>query len=216
MFSTLNRLARPWAITLAPPRPSSIVVGTSVLLEQQRIIISWAASLQQQQQQQQPQQLCRWVHSKRQIYKRFKGFRRKVLDARLGIDRSPRPPPAVEFPPVYTPDKVLSHGWSLPPPPEFERPAYPFQILRTRNKPHGAVGFLPVYTKYRNDGTKIITRIRKVRGDQERFVQELRAVLKIPIPKNPKEDTIRIRAGTIEVKGHRVKEVRDWLIGLGF
>ena len=59
--------------------------------------------------------------------------------------------------------------------------------------------------------------MKKIKGDLDRFVLELRAVLEIPIPKNPKEDRIRIRAGgNIEVDGHHVKSVRDWLAGLGF
>ena len=61
------------------------------------------------------------------------------------------------------------------------------------------------------------TRIKKVSGDRELFLNELRAALQIPVPKNPREDNIRIRTGgTIEVKGNRVMEVKTWLAGLGF
>ena len=61
------------------------------------------------------------------------------------------------------------------------------------------------------------TRIKKVSGDQEIFLSELRSVLQMPAPQNPKDDPIRIRTGgTIEVKGNRVKEVKYWLAGLGF
>jgi len=56
-----------------------------------------------------------------------------------------------------------------------------------------------------------------VSGDRDVFLNELRATLKIPIPKNLKEDSIRFRTGgTIEVKGNRVQEVKRWLASLGF
>ena len=49
------------------------------------------------------------------------------------------------------------------------------------------------------------------------FLAELRSTLDIPLPKNPKDDTIRIRTGgTIELKGNRVREVKHWLAALGF
>ena len=61
------------------------------------------------------------------------------------------------------------------------------------------------------------TRIKKVTGDQEAFVQELRAALKIPIYQNAADDVIRVRTGgTIEVKGNHVRSVRTWLASLGF
>jgi hypothetical protein len=70
---------------------------------------------------------------------------------------------------------------------------------------------------YRKDGARVTTRIRRVSGDRDLFLNELRAALQIPIPKNPREDTIRIRTGgTIEIKGNRVLEVKTWLAGLGF
>lgn len=61
------------------------------------------------------------------------------------------------------------------------------------------------------------TRIKKVAGDTEAFMTELRAILQIPVPRNPRDDTVRVRTGgTIEVKGNRVREVKHWLAGLGF
>ena len=64
----------------------------------------------------------------------------------------------------------------------------------------------------------MVTRIKKVTGDTALFLQELRAVLKLPEPSNglAAYDTIRTRTGgTIEIKGHRAAEVQDWLAGLG-
>ena len=40
----------------------------------------------------------------------------------------------------------LPNTWTEPPP---TRPEYPFTVTRTKNKPFGATGFLPVYTKFR-------------------------------------------------------------------
>jgi len=71
----------------------------------------------------------------------------------------------------------------------------------------------------RKDGTKATTRIRKVTGDQAVFLNELRCVLNLPAPKNgnPRDDAMRIRVGgTIEVEGNHVREVKEWLAGLGF
>lgn len=67
----------------------------------------------------------------------------------------------------------------------------------------------------RRDGARTTTRIKKVSGDQAAFLSELRAALQIP--KVGKDDSIRIRTGgTIEIKGNRVQEVKQWLAGLGF
>ena len=68
---------------------------------------------------------------------------------------------------------------------------------------------------HRKDGARVTTRIKKVTGDRDLFLNELRAALQIPIPKNPRDDTIRIRTGgTIEIKGNRVLEVKTWLASL--
>lgn len=71
----------------------------------------------------------------------------------------------------------------------------------------------------RKDGTKVVTRVKKVKGDTALFLRELRSTLNLPEPANglASYDSIRIRTGgTIEMKGNRAGEVRDWLAGLGF
>mmetsp|Transcript_1574 Transcript_1574/g.2232 ORF Transcript_1574/g.2232 Transcript_1574/m.2232 type:complete len:200 (-) Transcript_1574:163-762(-) len=174
--------------------------------------------LQQQQQQQRHllQQQIRCKHSKTQIRRLLKNPKRDRLDKLYGIDRTPTPPPPVEFEPIWEPH-VLPNGWSKAPPEDIVRPTYPFSISRTKNKPHDALGFLPIYVKTRNDRSRVLTRIKKIKGDRERFIQELRAVLKIETPKNPKEDTIQVRTGgTVEVVGNHLHQVRHWLAGLGF
>ena len=72
-------------------------------------------------------------------------------------------------------------------------------------------------SSYSKDGAKVTTRIKKVNGDTDAFLSELRSVLQLPKPKNARDDAIRIRTGgTIEIKGNRVLEVKTWLAGLGF
>ena len=87
-------------------------------------------------------------------------------------------------------------------------------------------------------GTKHTTIIRNVHGDMNAFIDELRAVLQLPLGKKgilttalstgphgggeagrgvTYENPIRIRAGgNIEIHGDRLKEVKRWLAELGF
>ena len=57
--------------------------------------------------------------------------------------------PAPKFTPVIDDPVILPNGWSAPAGPEVTVPTYPFRVLRTKNKPHDAVGFLPVYSEFR-------------------------------------------------------------------
>eukprot|EP00594_Rhizosolenia_setigera_P013956 CAMPEP_0178960412 /NCGR_PEP_ID=MMETSP0789-20121207/12951_1 /TAXON_ID=3005 /ORGANISM="Rhizosolenia setigera, Strain CCMP 1694" /LENGTH=150 /DNA_ID=CAMNT_0020643761 /DNA_START=348 /DNA_END=800 /DNA_ORIENTATION=- len=127
------------------------------------------------------------------------------------------------FPPIYKPDKILGvSGWSPPPEEDsssagtFERPNYPFSLERTKGKPNNAAGFLPIYTEYKLGGAYQSTVVRKVKGDLEVFLNEMRIHLGLA----PKEfsDMVKIRASgtTVEIKGIHTKEIRSWLVGLGF
>ena len=53
--------------------------------------------------------------------------------------------PERQFPRVHS-FEYWPNTWTEPPP---ERPEYPFAVQRTKNKPNDAIGFLPVYNKYR-------------------------------------------------------------------
>jgi len=69
----------------------------------------------------------------------------------------------------------------------------------------------------RNDNTKVITRIKKVTGDRDLFINELRALVNLPRPHNPNDDKIKIKTGgTIEVHKNVSGKVKRWLAGLGF
>lgn len=70
---------------------------------------------------------------------------------------------------------------------------------------------------FSKDGTKAVTQIRRVSGDMDAFLQELRSALDLPERKNPRDEKIRVRSGnTIEVDGHYTSDIKKWLAGLGF
>jgi hypothetical protein len=98
---------------------------------------------------------CRYKHSERQINRLFRKHpARARVDARLGIERQKATPESIEkakptYEAVYHEAKILPNGWSKPPPDDFQRPQYPFSLARTKNKPNNAVGYLPVYAKFR-------------------------------------------------------------------
>ena len=84
--------------------------------------------------------------------------------------------------------------------------------------PHLSTSIL-TRTHHSKDGSRATTRVKKVTGDRDLFIQELRSVLALPPPKNgdSRLDPIRVRVGgTIEVKGNRTGDITRWLAGLGF
>lgn len=91
---------------------------------------------------------ARWKHSNTQLKRLFKNNpARKRIEARQGIDHSPLPLDPPKYDAIFQPN-FLPNGWCAPAPAELV-PTYPFAVGRTKNKPNDAVGFLPVYTKYR-------------------------------------------------------------------
>lgn len=125
--------------------------------------------------------------------------------------------PALTHQPFFEAN-ILPNGWSAPPQDEDilkKREELPFSVKRTGNKPNNTVGFLPVYSQTRLGGTKHTTIVKKISGDKEAFLNDLRAILGIGVED---QDSIRIRASgsTYEINGNRVREVKQWLAGLGF
>ena len=161
-------------------------------------------------------------HSKTQIKRIFKN---NPAFLRVASRNNTLPKSIVSEPPTPTYEAffsatVLPNGWvSVPSEDDKEvlrkRSELPFGIKRTGDKPNNAVGFLPVYSSVRLGGTKRTTIIKKVHGDKDIFLNELRAVLGIGVEDH---ESIRIRASgsTIEVNGNRVTEVKQWLSGFGF
>jgi hypothetical protein len=90
-------------------------------------------------------------HSATQVKRLFKNnpARLRILK-KAAVDKPKEPVviPKRTYLKVFEP-KFLTTGWSAPPPPEFKRPAYPFHVKRTGEKPFGAAGFLPVYRDVR-------------------------------------------------------------------
>ena len=88
-------------------------------------------------------------HSSTQIKRLFKRNPARFRVAkREGWIPEPHAIPAPTFMPVMEPN-ILPNGWSAPAGPDVSLPAYPFRVLRTKNKPNEAVGFLPVYSEFR-------------------------------------------------------------------
>jgi hypothetical protein len=164
----------------------------------------------------------RCKHSKTQIKRIFKqnpAFLRVASRKNFLPKSLTSQPPPVTIEPFFAPT-ILPNGWSAPPHQSQElilqqRDGLPFLVRRTGNKPNNAIGFLPVYSSIRLGGTKQTTVIKKVKGDQGLFLNELRAVLEIGAED---ADSIRVRGSgaSIEVNGNRVREVKTWLAGLGF
>ena len=98
-------------------------------------------------------------HSNRQIKRIFKqnpAFHRVSTRNATKPKKDISPPPPVTIEAIFNPTVVLPNGWSQPPLPGNDgdvddimkkREEIPFGVKRTGNKPNGAIGFLPVYSK---------------------------------------------------------------------
>eukprot|EP00112_Aurelia_sp_Birch-Aquarium-sp1_P024629 Seg7867.2 transcript_id=Seg7867.2/GoldUCD/mRNA.D3Y31 product="39S ribosomal protein L49 mitochondrial" pseudo=true protein_id=Seg7867.2/GoldUCD/D3Y31 len=93
-------------------------------------------------------------------------------------------------------------GWV---PPLDSPPNLGFQIRRSRTNN------LPVYTHYKNSGSRAITSVTKVTGD----LKELERCLRYKLGD---EEIYQINEVTscVKVKGRHKKEVTKWLLELGF
>ena len=95
---------------------------------------------------------ARLKHSKTQVNRLFKKNPANIrVSSREDSLRRYSNPDDPQFGAIFSPI-VLPNGWSAPPtdPETLEkRDALPFTISRTGNKPNGAIGFLPVYSRVR-------------------------------------------------------------------
>jgi len=168
--------------------------------------------------------IYRSKHSSRQIKRLFlkNPARRRIVQKQLllggediGQNAELDIPQSNIQPVSMTKPIILPNGWNRPLNADGRGNInLPFQVSRTQRKPNNSLGFLPVYAEYRKDGARVTTRIKRVSGDRDFFLNELRAALQIPISS---KNSIRIRTGgTVEVKGNRVQEVQKWLGSLGF
>ena len=98
----------------------------------------------------------------------------------------------------------------------------PFAIERT-----GMGKSLPVYTDYKGAGTKVVTVIRKIRGDVHAFKNDLEKVIMYgddhygpethpKFKRKPKEPKVSIGVGKIIVRGNYHARIKLYLACLGF
>ena len=134
---------------------------------------------------------------------------RKKNNSMVIIHQSQRPPaPAVidfsslglEFPVKQIPEFTISRtSWSPKP---ATPPQLPFCVDRTDIGDQ-----LPVYVDYKGAGTKVVTILRKVKGDVAKFKSEMEKVV-------GKE--VQIKNGKLVVDGHYRRRLKVWLTALGF
>ena len=105
----------------------------------------------------------------------------------------------------YTPEKVIElTGWTKPhdvQPNEFTKDL-PFFVERT------AIGqSLPVYTELLNGRTKLVTVLRRCKGDVKLLKEEMEKVI---------GQEVIVRPGKLVTEGNSVLRLKKWLVGLGF
>lgn len=102
---------------------------------------------------------------------------------------------------THTPNvKIEAHYWA--PPPETPRNDLPFFVERSD------IGkALPVYTEYKGGRTKVLTILRKIKGDIGDLKEELEKVV-------GKE--VILRPGKIVIEGNYHRRLKVWLTRLGF
>jgi translation initiation factor 1 (eIF-1/SUI1) len=84
----------------------------------------------------------------------------------------------------------------------YSTPAY--FVARTTNKG------LPVYSEYKNGGTRLLTVVRRIEGDSNALIKDINTDFPEAIVRlNPKTQHVVI-------KGHHVNEIKEWLISKGF
>ena len=95
--------------------------------------------------------------------------------------------------------KIIRTMWSEKP---IDTPNLPFMVDRT------AVGNqIPVYIEIKAGGTKVVTMIRKIRGDAEALKKDMELVCGKPVT---------IKPGKLQVDGNYSLRLKRWLTGLGF
>ena len=101
---------------------------------------------------------------------------------------------------THTPDvKVAKTYWSPKP---ATSPDLPFAVERAGGDA------LPVYTDYKHGRTKVVTILRKIRGDVDVLQSELQKVCE--------NAPITMRPGKLVIDGNYHRRVKVWLTGLGF
>jgi hypothetical protein len=111
----------------------------------------------------------------------------------------------LKYPPTHTPSTIIKKTWWTPPPEPGAAPVYedlPFAVERT--SPGQS---LPVYTAFKGGGTKVVTVLRKCRGDIDVLKEEMEKVCGQPVS---------VGIGKLVVTGNFHARIKMWLSGLGF
>jgi len=113
----------------------------------------------------------------------------------------------LKYPAKYTPASIIPRTkWTPPPTPAADgslpTDGLPFVVDRTT-----VSRSLPVYTDFKAGGTKVVTILRKCRGDVKILKDEMEKVV-------GKE--VIVRPGKLVVDGNFSSRLKSWLVGLGF
>ncbi len=138
-----------------------------------------------------------------------KGRPWRKRDTPIAIHASQRPPEdsnidfsslGLKYPITHSTEFVIERtSWSPAP---STPPKLPFMVERTV-----VGGSLPVYTEYKSGRTKVVTLLRKCRGD----IGELKNDLELVVGKN-----VVVKPGKLEISGNHHRLLKKWLGGLGF
>ena len=133
---------------------------------------------------------------------------RKIQQVLHGAQRPPQPADidftalGLKYELTHPTDVVIHNRVWSPKPATSTAHILPFQVERTD------VGDgLPVYTDFKGGKTKVITIIRKCKGD----IQELKSEVEKVVGKS-----VELRPGKIVINGNFHRRVKIWLLGLGF
>ena len=134
----------------------------------------------------------------------------KMRNSPIAIHASQRPPEpsdidfssiGLKYVPKHTPEVIVKKTYWTKPPASLPTDL-PFAVERT------LVGSsLPVYTDYKGGGTKVITILRRCRGDINILKEEMEKVC---------GEQVIIRPGKLIVDGNFHMRLKKWLAGLGF
>jgi hypothetical protein len=91
--------------------------------------------------------------------------------------------------------------------PAADTRSYPVRVAFRVNRTQSHQ--IPVYTSYRNAGSRIETEIRKIEGDIGAFAKEVQILL------GPQVE-VQQRIGIVSVKGDYAGLIKKWLTTLGF
>jgi large subunit ribosomal protein L49 len=133
-------------------------------------------------------------------------FRKKNAQPIIHASQKPMEPPMVNFDELgltYPINKVEPFviprlAWS--PKPDV-LPTFPFVVDRTE------MGTLPVYTDYKGAGTKVVTIVRRIKGDVNALREDMEKVVGKPV---------EVGLGKLVVVGNYHKRLKIWLTALGF